>query len=57
MIIRSKKLDVLVKNTSQIIQVVSIGAVDVYDRHSNGYYMTEFISLSYTLQKNKTIDG
>ena len=47
----------MVQNTAKNIQFGSIGAIDVYDKHTHGYYMVEFTSLPYTLQENKTIDG
>ena len=48
-------LDALVNNTSQAIQVGSIGAIDADNRHSHGCYMVGFTYDTYTLKK--TIDG
>ena len=47
----------MVNKTSQTIQVGSIYAVDAGNRHSHGYYMVEFTSLTYNLQEDKSIDG
>ena len=49
--------DILVKNTSKNVEVGSIGAIKIDDRHSHGYYMVEFASSTYTIHENKNISG
>ena len=46
-----------VNNTSQTIQVGSVGYLDADNRNSHGYYIVQFLSLPYNHQENKTIDG
>ena len=45
-----------INNSVKNIQAMSIGNIGAYDKQSNGYYMVEFSSSSYTLQEYKTID-
>ena len=46
-----------VNNTSQDIQIGSIGAIDADNKHSNIYHMVEFTPSPYTLKGKKPLTG
>ena len=50
-------LDGISENVASLVQSVMYGAINTDDNIANVFYVIQFISDSYTLQNNNTIDG
>ena len=50
-------IDGISKNVFSLVQSCMYGAINTDDTTSNGLYVIQFLSDSYTLNNNKTIDG
>ena len=50
-------LDRIIKNMDSLVQSSVYGVINTNDNTSNLFYVIQFISESYTLQNNTTIDG
>ena len=50
-------LDGISENIASLVQSGMYDAIKTADNTSNGFYVIQFISEAYTLQKNTTIDG
>ena len=42
---------------ASFVQLGMYGAINTYDNTTNGFYVIQLLSESYTLQNNKIIDG
>ena len=50
-------LDVISENMASLVQSGMYGAINTDDTTTNGFYVIQFLSDSYTLQNNTTFYG
>ena len=50
-------LDRISENMASLVQSGMYGAINTADKTTNRFYVIQFISEAYKLQKNTTIDG
>ena len=49
-------IDEISENMASSVQIGMYGAINTYDTTTNGFYVIQFLSDSYTLRNNTTID-
>ena len=50
-------LDGISENMASLVQSFIYGVINTSDNTTNGFYVIQLVSESYTLQNNTTIDG
>ena len=50
-------LDIISENISSLVKLGMYVSINTYDTTTNGLYVIQFLSDTYTVQNNTTIDG